>query len=134
MNGGGMDITFLSVEEVIELHRRQIEAFGGSAELRDRALLESAVAMPMTGFSGEFSHEFPHGMAAAYLFHLAANHPFVDGNKRVALAAALTFLEMNGFRLLSEKPETAAFVLAVAAGQVEKMEVLEFFKKHVGPA
>lgn len=129
-----MDIQFLTVEQVLELHRQQIEAFGGSAEVRVIGLLESALAMSMTGFGGVLVHEFPHGMAAAYLFHIAANHPFVDGNKRAALAAAITFLELNDFRLTSEKGETADFVLAVAAGQLNKDAVIEFFRKHVKPA
>jgi death-on-curing protein len=82
---------FLSADEVLTLHETGIDAFGGSHGMRDAGLLDSALAIPRQGIGGEYVHEFPFGMAAAYLFHLCANHPFVDGNKRVALAACIAF-------------------------------------------
>lgn len=84
---------FLSTDEVLTLHETGIDAFGGSLGVRDAGLLDSALATPRQGFGGQFVHEFPFEMAAAYLFHLCANHPFIDGNKRVALAASITFFE-----------------------------------------
>ena len=129
-----MDILFLTVDEVFELHVQQVTAFGGAAEVRDLGLLQSAVAMPQTGFGGSFAHEFPHEMAAAYLFHIAANHPFVDGNKRTGLAAALTFLEQNGFTLTASKLAVGDLVLGVATGTIDKRAVVEFFRTHVGPS
>jgi death-on-curing protein len=89
--------------------------------------------MPQTGFGGEYAHAFPHEMAAAYLFHIAANHPFVDGNKRTALDAALTFLEANDFHLDADHTEVGDLVIAVAAGQLGKAAAMEFFKTHVQP-
>ena len=86
-------VVFLSVAEVLRIHRRIIADFGGEDGLRDRGLLESAVAMPHAMFDGAFLHPDLATMAAAYHFHLCANHPFVDGNKRVrepAPANALT--------------------------------------------
>src|SRR4051812_3814821 len=126
-----MDIDFLEVEDVLEVHFDQIQRYGGEPSIRDYALLESAVNMPRASFGGEFMHEFPHGMAAAYLFHIAANHPFVDGNKRTGLAAALLFLEAHGFKLTASKAETGDLVLAVASGNADKSGCIAFFKKHV---
>jgi death-on-curing protein len=124
------EIVFLTVDEVLDLHRQQVEAFGGAIDVRDLGLLQSAVAMPATGFGGAFAHEFPHEMAAAYLFHIAANHPFVDGNKRTALAAALTFLEENGFRLDADQQSVGDLVLDLASGEIDKAVVADFFKRH----
>ncbi len=90
-----MEPVFLSLDEVLEIHKQQIELYGGSAGLRDSVGLESAVAMPQATFGGEFLHTSIPAMAAAYLFHLCQNHPFVDGNKRVGANAAIAFLLMN---------------------------------------
>lgn len=79
---------FLSFEDVIEIHRDQIVRYGGASGVRDIGLLQSAVLMPLAQFEGKFLHKDLFEMAAAYLFHLAKNHPFVDGNKRVGLVAA----------------------------------------------
>jgi death-on-curing protein len=89
--------------------------------------------MPHATFGGQLLHEFPHGMAAAYLFHIVivANHPFVDGNKRAGLACALVFLDLHGFRLDCEKEIVQELVLGVASGQVSKDECVRFFEKHV---
>jgi len=93
----GADPLFLTVEEVLALHDDQLRLFGGAAGIRDRNMLESAVAVPMSTFDGAFLHETVFLMAAAYAFHLAENQPFVDGNKRTALNAALVFLDINGW-------------------------------------
>ncbi len=91
---------FLSVEMVMQIHQRVIEEFGGDMGLRDRGLLESAVAMPQSTFGGSFLHIDLADKAAAYLFHLCANHAFIDGNNRVAVAAAEVFILANGCELL----------------------------------
>ncbi len=90
---------FLDVEDIIEIHTTQLEVYGGSAGLRDRGLLESAVAQPQTSFDGEFVHDGLFAMAAAYLFHIVSNHPFVDGNKRAGMLAAVVFLDVNGITI-----------------------------------
>ena len=87
-----MEPLFLTVDEVLEIHSQQIELYGGSEGIRDFAPLESAIATPQATFNGEFLHPDIPAMAAAYLFHLCQNHAFVDGNKRVAANAAITFL------------------------------------------
>jgi death-on-curing protein len=83
----GPDPLFLTVEEVLVIHEDQIAAFGGTLGLRDHGSLESAVAVPQTSFGGEFLHRDVFEMSAAYAFHIAENQPFLDGNKRTALAA-----------------------------------------------
>jgi death-on-curing protein len=90
---------FLRTKEVLAIHRRLVQAFGGSALLRDAGLLESAVHMLAAGLGGKFLHGTIPAMAAAYLFHLCKSHPFVDGNERTDLVAAEIFLMVNGHRL-----------------------------------
>ena len=87
---------FLTLAEVIEIHNDQTERYGGSAAIRDLGLLQSAIAQPSASFSGQWLHGDIFMMAAAYAFHICGNHPFVDGNKRTALASALVFLRLNG--------------------------------------
>jgi death on curing protein len=89
-----LDPMFLTVEDVVELHDEQLQRFGGTAGVRDRGALESAVAVPTATFDGNPLHENLFQMAAAYAFHLAENQPFLDGNKRTALNAALVFLDI----------------------------------------
>jgi death-on-curing family protein len=89
---------FLTLDEVLGIHADQIRRYGGAAGIRDLELLQSALAMPQTTFDDEFLHGTLFEMAAAYLFHLARNHPFVDGNKRTALMCALVFLGLAGGR------------------------------------
>jgi death-on-curing protein len=122
---------FLSVEHVLAIHERMIVEFGGEASVRDYGLLESAVAMPAAGFGGEFLHDGVPAMAAAYLFHLCQNHPFVDGNKRTAVATAEIFVLLNGRSLSATNRELEHLTLGVADGTVSKGEAIKFFKRHV---
>src|SRR5262249_9610080 len=106
---------FLTLEQVMEIHRIQLELFGGQEGIRDQASLESAVAQAEAGFGDEYLHKFPFGMAAAYAFHISENQPFVDGNKRTALDSALTFLEANGYSV--EDPQMMLFQAMIDAGR-----------------
>jgi death on curing protein len=90
---------FLFLSEVLRLHEDVIASFGGSLGIRDEGLLESALAQPQATFGGEFLHATIYEQAAAYLYHLAMNHPFIDGNKRTAFAVMDTFLRLNGYQL-----------------------------------
>jgi len=94
-----MEPEFLTLEDVLDIHERQLERFGGSGGIRDRGLLESAVAMPQSAFGGEWLHADLFEMAAAYAFHIAENQPFIDGNKRAGLLCAVVFLDINGISL-----------------------------------
>jgi death on curing protein len=119
---------FLDVEDVLGIHALQIERFGGSEGVRDLGLLDSAVAQPRAAFGGQFLHQDPFAMAAAYLFHVVMNHPFVDGNKRTGLMAALVFLDLNGHPIDRPSPALEEMTLAVAAGLKEKEEVTELLR------
>jgi len=120
---------FLTLTEVLEFHEDLIREFGGSPGIRDLGLAESALAMPQGGAGDEFFHAFPFEMAAAYLYHLAQNHPFVDGNKRTAFAAALTFLELNGYAVLGGEDELEAATREVASGKLDKSGVAAVLEK-----
>lgn len=121
---------FLSLDEVIEIHRDMIERYGGSSGIRDMGLLQSAVAMPRAGFGDEFLHADLFEMAAAYLFHIVQNHPFIDGNKRVGSMAAFTFLKLNGLTLAASDAEFERVVLEVAKGRSNKAAIVEFLKTY----
>ena len=125
-----MEPLFLTIDEVIEIHQELIEEFGGSAGLRDRGLLESAVHEPMAQFGGQFLHADLFEMPSAYLFHLVKNHPFIDGNKRIGAAAAVVFLRMNGITLPDDEPAFSNLVLAVATGEAGKREINEYLRSH----
>jgi len=105
---------FLSLEEVLFLHQLGIQEFQGTPGLRDRGLLESSVAQPRAGVSGTWLHKYPIGMAAAYGFHIAKNHAFMAGNKRVAWAAMRAFLYREGFLLRVRTEDEVATMLGVA--------------------
>ncbi len=118
-----MNPDFLTVDEVLIIHEDQINRFGGSFGLRDRALLESAIAQSQMSFDGVFVHIDLFQMAAAYLYHLTSNHPFIDGNKRIGLASALVFLEINGIEILRGTNELYELTMRVACGAVNKQEI-----------
>ena len=124
---------FLSLAEMLEIHQDQISRYGGASGIRDIALLKSALGMPSVTFGGEFLHTDIYEMAAAYLFHLVKNHPFVDGNKRVGVVAALVFLILNGFDLTAPEDELAEMVLAVARGELDKAQVAVFIRSWSKP-
>src|SRR6266850_687853 len=109
---------FLRLNEIIEIHNDQIVRYGGLAGIRDRGLLQSAVAM--SSFGGQYLHPDLYEMAAAYLFHLVKNHAFVDGNKRVGTVAALVFLELNDVEVEAHETEFERLVLDVAENKSSK--------------
>jgi death-on-curing protein len=121
----------LTVDDVMALHQRQLDRFGGGAGLRDRGLLESAVAQPQASFGGSFAHEDLVAMAGAYLFHIVSNHAFIDGNKRAGLLAALTFLHINGLHLRGESEALYALTMAVAEGRNDKAAATEELRRIV---
>ncbi len=120
---------FLSVDEVVQLHEDQIRRYGGASGLRDISLLESAVAQPAATFEGRDLHPDLIGKAAAYAFHLCCDHPFVDGNKRVALASALVFLDLNGVEVTDRRGALYRLMVEVASGRAGKREIAEVFRR-----
>jgi death-on-curing protein len=121
---------FLTVEDVLESHAEQIATYGGGQGVRDLALLESAIAQPQSTFEGQFLHADIFEMAAAYLFHLVKNHPFIDGNKRVGLETAIVFLEINGQSIDATDESLVDLVLQTVQGTVTKTEIADFFRQH----
>jgi death-on-curing protein len=94
---------FLDIPDLLRIHADQVDLYGGEHGVRDPGLLESATAQPRATFGGEFLHGDVFDMAAAYLFHIVQNHPFIDGNKRTGLMAALVFLDLNGVEIDAPK-------------------------------
>ena len=127
-----VDFEFLTLDEVVAIHRDQIERYGGSLGVRDWGLLKSAIAMPAATFGGQFLHTDIYEMAAAYLFHIVQNHPFIDGNKRVGAVAADVFLTLNDVRLDATEDQYADLVLNTARGDLSKSTIAEFFRTHAG--
>lgn len=114
---------FVSQSIVLSIHARQIEMFGGTPGVRDEGLLESALAQPQSTFGGEYLHPTIAAQAAAYLYHIAMNHPFIDGNKRSAFAVTDTFLRLNGFYLNLTDDRAYDLVMQVARGRMTKEEL-----------
>jgi death-on-curing protein len=108
------------VDDVLLIHEEQLPRYGGSRGIRDRGLLESAVATPRATAGGEFAHEDLFAMAAAYAFHIAQNQPFIDGNKRTGLLAALVFLDLNGMVLNDPAGKLYDAMIAVAERRLDK--------------
>lgn len=122
------DIVFLTLAEVIEIHNNQIELYGGHKGVRDMGLLQSALAQPEASFAGAWLHPDIFMMASAYAFHICSNHPFFDGNKRVALASALVFLAMNGVDIADPKQKLLQVMLNMAQGKLTKEEFAQVLR------
>jgi len=120
---------FLTLAEVIEIHKDQISRYGGSAGIRDMNLLSSAVAMPYASFGGHFLHRDIFEMAAAYAFHISQNHPFIDGNKRTALASALIFLELNGMSIKDTDGELYDAMIHLVTDKMGKTAFASMLKR-----
>ena len=121
---------FLELDDLLALHADQVDRYGGTGGIRDLGLLQSALGMPRASFDGQFLHPSISEMAAAYLFHLAQNHPFIDGNKRTGLAAAIAFLGMNDLWLEAGEEELTELVLRVGKGELQKADVAVFLREH----
>lgn len=125
------EVLFLTTEHVFALHRKMIERYGGDSRIRDIGLIDSAVMMPQQMSSGEYLHPSVGSIAAAYLFHLCANHGFADGNKRTAAGAALVFLDVNGYELDLTIDELEQMTLDVAGGKLDKAHLMKLFEAVV---
>lgn len=121
-------IRYIPVAVALEIHEILIEVYGGARGIREYALLLSALEMPKSSFEGKDLHPTLFDKAAAYLFHVARNHPFIDGNKRTAAALALTFLEMNRVNIKVRIPDLEELVVETAKGVISKNKIARFFK------
>jgi len=124
---------FLTRDEVLAIHEAQIDGRGGTHGILDSGKLDSALGQPQSGFGGQFLHESIFAMAAAYLFHIARNHAFMDGNKRTALMCAYTFLGLNGYRVTASEAELKDLTMRTARGEVDKAEIARFFEERTQP-
>ena len=120
---------FLNVEDIIDFHTEVVNEFGGSHGIRDMGLLISAVEMPKATMFGQDLHLSIFDKAAAYLYHIICNHPFIDGNKRTGIASTLTFLELNQLIIPFDSFELEELTVQVAKGEVKKEEIARFFEK-----
>ena len=125
-----MDPLFLTLDEILALHEEQVRQFGGSHGVRDLGQLASAIGSVEATFGGEFLHASLLEMAAAYLYGICKNHPFIDGNKRTATASALVFLEMNGIEIDAGESDFYDLVIGIAEGRITKSEIAVFFQRH----
>ncbi len=126
-----MNPRFLTVDEVIALHRDAIARDGTHAGILDQHLLESAVHVPQQTFDGKLLHSSLAEMAAAYWFHLVQDHPFVDGNKRAGFLACLTFLVFNEHTLQLDSDEAAKMTLEIAKGNLSKDGTITIVRNRI---
>jgi death-on-curing protein len=126
-----MDIRFLSLSEIILIHENQIDLYGGSHGTRDINLLNSAIAMPEAQFSGQYLHKDIYEMAAAYIYHITQNHPFIDGNKRTALATGLIFMDINNLEIDDPKEVLYAMMIDIASGKIKKDGISNILRKLI---
>ena len=122
---------FLTLSEILELHRLVIEQTGGAAGVRDLAGVESAVVQPQMTFDGKELYPTLVDKAAALCFSLVLNHPFVDGNKRVGHAAMETFLMLNGWELSADVDEAESFFLNLSAGDFERDDLVAWINANL---
>ena len=123
-------IRFLTVGELLALHRLVVKRSGGADGIRDLGALQSAVAQPRAAFSGQDLYPSITEKAAALAFSLIMNHPFVDGNKRVGHAAMEVFLYLNGYEIKATVDEQEAIVLSLAAGELSRNQFVEWVRTH----
>lgn len=126
------DPDFLTLDDVLLLHEEQLAGYGGGAGIRDPGALDSAIAMPRATFDGELVHEDLFAMAAAYAFHIAQNQPFVDGNKRTGLAAALVFLDLNGITVDDSQGELYTAMMSLAERRLDKAGLAALLRRLAG--
>jgi death on curing protein len=123
------DFRFLTLSEVLMILQDQITRYGGDYGIRDLGLLSSAIAVPQASFGGQRLHSDVFSIAAAYAFHICQNHPFLDGNQRVALASSLVFLNLNGITLSDPKERIYSLMMSVAQSKASKAEIAAVFRE-----
>ena len=123
-------IKFLTLSEVLLILEDQIRNYGGIYGVRDLNLLSSAIYMPESSFGGEYLHKTIPSMAAAYAYHICQNHPFIDGNKRVALASSLVFLDINGYEFNCDDEMLFTKIMDLAKGEIKKEDLIIFYEEN----
>ena len=123
-----MEPAFLELGEILLIHKDQLERYGGSSGVRDIGILQSATSMPRAGIADRYLHDDIFEMAAAYLIYIVRDHPFVDGNKRTGVVAALVFLAMNDVEIGVDEDKLENVVRSAAEGTTTKSEIAGFFR------
>ena len=125
------DCFHLTIEIVREIHDEAVKNFGGLHGIRDEALLTSAIFAPQSSFGGKSPYIDLIDIAAAYLFYLCRNHPFLDGNKRTAMAAAIVFLRLNEFNPAADGEKWEGLILDVASSKIDREQTTRRLRKLV---
>jgi death on curing protein len=125
------EIEFLPKHIIIYFHQQIISLYGGTLGLRDEGLLDSALEQPRAMFDGSYLHDSLVKMAAAYGFHICNNHPFIDGNKRVALVAMDAFLQKNGFEISSSEKDVYEIMMKLVSGTVTKADLTDWLEANI---
>ncbi len=125
---------FLELSEILLIHEVQIARFGGMQRIRDGGLLESALAQPKATYGSKLLHSTIYEQTSAYLYHIAKNHPFIDGNKQTAFAAMDVFLRINGYILRLTDTQSYNLVLQVVQDNLGKEELANCFERVVEKA
>jgi death-on-curing protein len=125
-----MEPIWIQQQVVIAAHEESLAEHGGPPGIRDLGMLESALARPKNLYAYSETEPSLHRMAAAYAFGITANHPFVDGNKRTALIASITFLKLNGLQVTAEKADRYLTFYGLAAGTVSEEELAAWFARN----
>jgi len=124
------NINFIPKKAILYFHEQLIQIYGGSTGIRDEKLLDSAIQQPRSTFEGNYLHNSIFKMASAYGFHLCKNHPFVDGNKRIALVAMDTFLQNNGYEITASEKETYKIMIKLSSEGLSKDELTNWLKQN----
>jgi death on curing protein len=124
-------IVFIPKHIIIYFHEQLIKLYGGTAGIRDEGLLVSALEQPRAMFGGSYLHDSLAKMSAAYGFHLCKNHPFIDGNKRIALVVMDTFLQKNGYEICAPEKAVYEVIIKLASGELSKEELTEWLGKNI---
>ena len=125
-----MSVQFIPEEIVLIIHTDLLQRYGGGAGIRDKGLLESAIAQPKITVGGKYANKTIFDKAAAYGFHICMNHPFIDGNKRVAFALMDIFLQKNGWEITAGEEEAYSMMMSLASGKLSKSELSSWLKKR----
>ncbi|MCL4511740.1 MAG: type II toxin-antitoxin system death-on-curing family toxin [Bacteroidetes bacterium] len=125
-----MTVHFIPEELVLTIHADLLQRYGGQHGLRDRNLLESALAQPRVTIGGKFAHKTNFDKAAAYGYHVCKNHPFIDGNKRVAFVLMDVFLQRNGWEIVAHEEDAYSVMIDLASGKLSKTQLASWLKKH----
>lgn len=124
-------IRYLTLDEVLAIHALAIARYGGTSDLLDLGLVDSAVAQPQQTFGGIDLHSTLEEKATVLGFHLCSNHGFQDGNKRIGFLGMDAFLRLNGKKIVADVADAEAIFLGIASHTVSRAELLDWVKQHI---